>query len=108
MRSSPSPVLEALGTTSGWGCVIFLTTAVGSWLGLSVAHGALPAPSEAIVPLGGAVIMCLFFPPAFLVCAAMFLAFYLPVRYESFWRTAAAVNFLAWLAYTAATAGYFY
>jgi hypothetical protein len=31
----------------------------------------------------------------------MFLAFYLPLRFEGYWRTAAIVNALAWLVCTA-------
>jgi hypothetical protein len=109
MKSSPLSVIgDALATSVGWAGFIFLTAAVAAWFGLWIGHLALPAPSSAIVPLGGAFITGMFYPPATFCCVVIFLAYYLPVHYECYWRTAAIINAITWLLYTIATTGFMY
>ena len=99
---SVAAVAEAIQTVVGWTAVILTTSAVGLWLGMSIASGDF-------VTLRDLSFVVMVLPVAWLVnpifavpVAVMAVAWYLPLKIESgsLMIAAVCVNFATWLLIT--------
>jgi hypothetical protein len=83
-------VSEAIRSVTGWTATMAAAICLAVWLGLWIGGGHFPPLITPIVLLGGTALV-FFFPPFCLIWAVTWLAWYLPLRFESPWMRAGAV-----------------
>jgi hypothetical protein len=90
---------EAVGTTLGWACVIIATLVAGFCIGYWIGHRAVTGAEQTLEAFAQLPLLWLGFSQMFVAYAVTALAWYLPLRYESYRLrlVAAGTNFVTWL-----------
>ena len=99
MRSDPvSLFLRVIQTMLGWAIVIYVTQAVGFWLGKCLGDGKLYSPCEGLSSFPLCAVGWVLAPHLLIPLGVMALSWYLPIRFEGgrLKVYAAAANLITW------------